>query len=135
MKNLSKIFGIILIGVGTLGFVIAGIVHFTEVSDLDQGALPASAFFLVMIGMAFCFPTLLRENKTEVSTMRVVVFAVVMVFCVIEIKIGWTAGSFSEFTIDSTWIYILGLAFGSKAFQRFAEDNQPDVDGTKGNPA
>ena len=33
------------------------------------------------------------------------------------------AGSFEDFTIDKTWVYILGLAFGSKAIQKFGEDN------------
>ena len=54
--------------------------------------------------------------------MRVVVLIVVLVFAVVYIKLGWIAGSFEQFTIDTSWIYILGLAFGSKAFQKFAEE-------------
>jgi hypothetical protein len=77
-----------------------------------------------MIGMCFYFPSLLEESKGEVSTMRVVVFAVVMVFVFIYVKIGWNAGLFEEFKIDSTWVYILGLAFGSKAIQKFAEEEE-----------
>ena len=63
--------------------------------------------------------------------MRVIVFAVVMVFVFIYVKLGWTAGTFEEFTIDSTWIYILGIAFGSKAIQKFAEEDENKKHETK----
>ena len=63
------------------------------------------------------------ENKGEISTMRIIVLIVVLVFAVVYIKLGWVAGSFEEFFIDTSWIYILGLAFGSKAFQKFAEND------------
>lgn len=43
-----------------------------------------------------------------------------------RIKNGWNAGSFEEFTIDQTWVYILGLAFGSKAIQKFGEGEEKE---------
>ena len=122
--TLAEKFGRSLVVLGTIGFAVASILSFTEYSRLDEGALPASSFAFIIIGMAFAFPSLLQESKGEVSTMRVIVFTVVMVFAIIYIKIGWTAGSFSEFKIDSTWVYILGLAFGSKVFQKFGEENK-----------
>jgi hypothetical protein len=121
MKNLMQNFGKVLIIVGAVGFVVASLLSFTDYSGLDEGAMPAGSFFLIMVGMSFCFPSLLEEAKGEISTMRVVVFAVTMVFSVIHLKIGWNAGSFKDFQIDQTWVYILGLAFGSKAFQKFGE--------------
>jgi hypothetical protein len=33
-------------------------------------------------------------------------------------------GSIGELTIDKAWIYILGLAFGSKVFQKFGEEEE-----------
>ena len=111
-----------LITLGIIGFVVAVIFSLTKYSGVDRGAIPAVSFLFVMVGMCFYFPTLLQESKGEISTMRVVVFAVVMVFCFIYVKLGWNAGSFEDFKIDSTWIYILGLAFGSKVFQKFAEE-------------
>jgi hypothetical protein len=47
------------------------------------------------------------------------------------VKLGWNAGTFEEFTIDSTWVYILGVAFGSKAVQKFAEEENKDKQKTK----
>ena len=123
MKTITENFGRILILVGAVGFVAASILSFTDYSGLDEGALPAGSFFLILVGMAFCFPSLLEESKGEISTMRVVVFAVTMVFSVIHLKIGWNAGSFKDFQIDQTWVYILGLAFGSKVFQKYGEGN------------
>ena len=84
--------------------------------------MPAISFLVLIVGISFYFPSLLEEKKGELSTMRVVVLIVVLVFAVVYIKLGWIAGSFEQFTIDTSWIYILGLAFGSKAFQKFAEE-------------
>ncbi len=119
-------FGRTLIILGILGFLGAIIISFTKYSGFDQGALPAASFLVILLGMAFAFPTMLQESNGQLSTMRIIVFAVTLVFCVMYIKIGWTVGSFENFTIDKSWIYILGLAFGSKAFQKFGEDNTPD---------
>ncbi len=132
MKNFTQNFGQSLIVVGAVGFVVASLLSFTDYSGLDEGALPAGSFFLILVGMSFCFPSLLEEAKGEISTMRVVVFAVTMVFSVIHLKIGWNAGSFKDFQIDQTWVYILGLAFGSKVFQKYGEKpegtDKPEVD-------
>ena len=62
--------------------------------------------------------------------MRVIVFAVVMVFAVVYIKIGWNATELEEFKIDSNWVYILGLAFGGKVIQRYAEDDENNDEST-----
>ena len=120
----SKTAGRWLITLGVAGFITAVIFSLTKYSGVDRGAIPAVSFLFVMIGMCFYFPSMLQEAKGEISTMRVIVFSVVMVFTFIYIKLGWNAGSFEEFKIDPTWIYILGLAFGSKVFQKFAEDDQ-----------
>lgn len=129
MKNLIENFGRVLIAVGAIGFIVSGILSYTDYSGLDEGAMPAASFFLILVGMTFIFPTLLQEANGGVSTMRVVVFAVVMVFSIIHLKIGWNAGSFKDFEIDNTWVYILGLAFGSKVFQKFGESTTPPADG------
>ena len=120
----SKAAGRWLIILGIAGFITAVIFSLTKYSGVDRGAIPAVSFLFVMIGMCFYFPTLLQEDKGEVSTMRVAVLAVVMVFTFIYVKLGWNAGTFENFSIDSTWIYILGLAFGSKVFQKFAEEEE-----------
>ena len=126
----SKKIGKILIIAGLLGLFLAVVQSFTPYADLDQGALPAASFLGIMLGMCFYFPTMLEDGNGQVSTMRIIVFAVVMVFCVIYLKIGWSIRNFEVFTIDKTWIYILGLAFGSKVFQKFAEDDSKGKTGT-----
>ncbi len=124
---LFKKFGLILLMLGCLGMLAAAIIGYTTVSESDNGSLIAVSFLLVMLGISFCFPTLLEESEGQVSTMRIIVFAVTMVFCVIYIKLGWQQSSFSSFTVSNAWIYILGLAFGSKAFQRYGENaDDPD---------
>ena len=117
-------FGKWLILLGVFGFLAAVILSFTPLADLDNGAVPAGSFLCVMLGMAFNFPSMLEESPGALSTMRILVFAIVMVFCVIYLKIGWSLNNFEEFTIDKTWIYILGLAFGSKVFQKFGEGSE-----------
>ena len=120
----SKTAGRYLIIAGVVGLILGAILSFTIYSGIDRGAVAAVSFLFIMIGMCFYFPSLLEESKGEISTMRVVVFAVVMVFVFIYVKIGWNASTFEEFTIDSTWVYILGIAFGSKAIQKFAEEEE-----------
>ena len=121
MKFNPKFFGSLLIVIGVIGFIAEAIISFTVLSGMDHGAIPASAVLLIIIGMCFFWPTLLEESPGQVSAMRVLVLAIVLVFVVIYVKLGWTADSFDEFKIDPTWIYILGLAFGAKAAQKFAE--------------
>lgn len=123
---LFKKFGLLLLGLGALCLIVAAIVSYTIFSESDNGSLIAVAFLMIMIGISFCFPSLLEEAEGQVSTMRIIVFAVTMVFCVIYIKLGWQQASFSDFTVSSTWIYILGLAFGSKAFQKYGEGEPTD---------
>ena len=127
----QKTAGRYLIIIGVVGLVAAAIISFTIYSGIEGGAVPAISFLFIMTGMCFYFPSLLEEAKGEISTMRVIVFAVVMVFVFIYVKLGWTAGTFEEFTIDSTWIYILGIAFGSKAIQKFAEEDENKKHETK----
>jgi hypothetical protein len=116
--------GKVLVVIGITGFLTSIILSFTPLAGLDTGALPAGSFLIIMIGLAFAFPSMLEESPGSISTMRIIVFAVVMVFCVIYLKIAWSIGSLGAFTIDKTWIYILGLAFGSKVFQKFGEETE-----------
>lgn len=125
--NLQK-FGVILIIIGTAGLLAAVIMSFTVYSGIDQGAIPAASFLFVLLGFAFANPSMLQDSQSGgVSTMRIIVFAVVMLFCTIYLKIGWSISKFEQFSIDKTWIYILGLAFGSKVFQKFGEDAAADA--------
>ena len=48
--------------------------------------------------------------------MRIIVFAVVLLFCTIYFKIGWSISKYEDLSIDSQWVYILGLALVAKRF-------------------
>jgi hypothetical protein len=121
-------FGIIFLVIGICGLIATGIISCCHPEWVTNGSIPAMSFLVLIIGLVFAFPTLLEEAKGEISTMRVIVLIVVLVFAIIYIKLGWIAGSFEEFSIDKSWIYILGLAFGSKAFQKFAENGSDNGD-------
>ncbi len=123
-KYFPKEFGLVLILLGIAGLFATAVVSFTKYAGLDAGTLPAVSFLTIILGMSFAFPSMLEEGKNEISTMRVVLFTVVLVFATLYIKLGWIAGTFEQFKIDSSWIYILGLAFGSKAVQKFGEDEK-----------
>src|SRR5262249_15022491 len=119
----ARSFGAILIILSIAGFITTAIFSVVDMERIANGTFPALSFLVLIVGLVFYFPSLLEESKGEVSTMRVVVLIVVLVFAVVYIKLGWVAGSFEEFFIDTSWIYILGLAFGAKAFQKFAEED------------
>jgi hypothetical protein len=124
-------FGVILIIAGTLGFLYTVIMSFTVYSGLDQGAVPAASFLSIILGFAFANPSMLQDSQGGLSTMRIIVLAVVLLFCTIYLKIGWSISKFEQFTIDKTWIYILGLAFGSKVFQKFGEEPAAGTNGAE----
>jgi hypothetical protein len=117
----SQKFGAWLINLGVIGLIAAVVLNFIPNITIDKGAIPAVSIILIIIGMCFFFPQLLQDDSGGVSTMRVMVLSVVVVFVLIYVKIGWSASSLEEFSIDRTWVYILGLAFGSKAIQKFGE--------------
>ena len=118
----NNILGTLLILIGVAGFITTAIYSLIDMEKVTNGTIPAVSFVVLIIGLVFYFPSLLEEGKGEISTMRVVVLIVVLVFAAVYIKLGWVAGSFEEFIIDTSWIYILGLAFGAKAVQKFAEE-------------
>ena len=99
----------------------------------SDGTLAAVSTVFLLMGSAFAMPGLLRENSKDeqsYSTMRFVVLAVVVVFAVVTVKIGWQTSSFEDFKIHSTWVYILGLAFGGKVAQTFTEDDHSNSSAT-----
>ena len=124
--NKHETFGFTLIIIGIAGLI--GTVFFSQLLPQESGgSLPAISFLVLMIGFSFCFPSMLQESAGQMSTMRIIVFSVTMVFCIIYIKLAWNISSIENMKIDQKWIYILGLAFGSKAFQKFGEeDNDQD---------
>ena len=120
--NQKKI-GLAFIILSAAGLVTTGILSLFVVPVVTMdGSLPAISVFFLLLGMVFYFPDLLEDQNGGISTMRVVVLMTVSVFVITTVKLSWTVASLLEFRIDKSWIYILGLAFGAKAVQRFAEE-------------
>ncbi|MEO6175346.1 MAG: hypothetical protein ABIP27_09365 [Flavobacterium circumlabens] len=82
----------------------------------------AIAFFLTMLGFSMAFPSLL-EGSEGLSTMRIVVFMITNVVCMLLLKIGWSSSitSLDQIGIDQYWVGIIAFAFGAKATQSFFE--------------
>jgi hypothetical protein len=125
MKKLNaKSIGILLIILGVGGFITAVIISCFGCRSCESGGLPAVSLVFIILGLSFYFPSLLEAKEGTLSTMRVIVLAVVLVFVLTYVKLAWTVESLEELKIDNNWVYILGLAFGAKAIQRYAEDDE-----------
>lgn len=120
MDNLKKL-GALLIALGVLGFT-ATVILSERQNCGTCGTLPAISFLVCMLGFALYFPSLLEEEAGQLSTMRILAFAVALVFCFTYIRLAWTATSLQDLTIDEKWVYILGITIGGKAVQRFGEN-------------
>jgi hypothetical protein len=89
----------------------------------DPGLITAVSFLFLMVGLIFYFPDIICDANGGPSTMRIVVLIVMFIFSFIYIKVAREAGTLTNIKIDQSWIYIIGLAFGSKVFQKFAEND------------
>ena len=108
-----------------VGFVLilAGIVYLAFrllTGNLDKDDISA-IFFDIMLGVAFAFPDMLKDDSKQVSTMRIVVFMLVNVICMLMLNIGWGKSSFKQIELDGYWMGIIGFLFGAKAAQSYFE--------------
>jgi len=83
----------------------------------------AISFFIIMLGVAFAFPKLLEGND-GLSTMRIVVFMMINVICMLLLKIGWgdKITSLSDIGLNSSWVGVIAFVFGAKATQSYFEN-------------
>jgi len=108
-----QIFGFILIVTGVLAIIIAGLFK-------NDASVIAISFFITMLGVAFAFPKLLEGND-GLSTMRIVVFMVTNVICILLIKIGWNKESLECIGLNQWWMGVIAFVFGAKATQSYFE--------------
>lgn len=125
-KQIQKV-GAWLIFISLAAMVLSVLLRFSGNMSGEEGALPAYSLVGFIIGMSFCFPSMLEVKEGTLSTMRIVVFAILLVFALVYVKTAWNVDSLSDLTIDDSWVYILGLAFGAKVIQRYAEDDEEDT--------
>ena len=106
--------------------ILAGVVYlFIEQIFYElKGEIIAIDFFTIMMGMAFAFPELLRDSNKGLSTMRIVVFMMINVICILLLKIGWEQHSLKTMGLDQFWVAMIAFVFGAKATQSYFE-NRP----------
>jgi hypothetical protein len=120
--SVLRIVGLSMISVGSIA-ALAG-----AAADLSgSGAIVAAAVFMVIIGLAVRFPTMLQdgsvtdENRPCYSTMRVVVLLVVSAFVMLTIKASWATAGLDALKIDRSWALVLGVVLGGKVAQGMVE--------------
>src|SRR5438128_560657 len=89
--------------------------------DDTGGGIIAIDFFIIMLGVALAFPDLLRDSTKGLSTMRIVVFMIINVICILLLKIGWGQKSLSAIGLNQYWMGIIAFVFGAKATQTYFE--------------
>jgi hypothetical protein len=114
-------FSQILIGVLFLLYKI--IFPMNGMNKLITGEEMALTFFIIMLGLSFVFPSLLKNQNKGLSTMRIAVFMIINVICLLLLKIGWNPDikTFKDIGIDWYWTGIIAFVFGAKATQAFFE--------------
>jgi len=116
--------GVVIIIAGLLGLITSLFFHSDGAENHHQNAVSAPiaaiSFFITMLGVAFAFPTMLR-GKEGISTMRIVVFMMANVICMLLIKCGWQVESLEQIGLDEWWMGVIAFVFGAKATQSYFE--------------
>ena len=120
-NSVIQLIGFLLIAVGVIFLLVKLIEPRATATNPMEGAHVAIAFFIISLGISFAFPDLLQDPTGGLSTMRIVVFMMVNVICMLMLKIGWAADNFTDIGINGYWVGIIAFVFGSKATQSFFE--------------
>lgn len=86
-----------------------------------DGTKAALIFFIIMLGCSLAFPDLLCDKRKELSTMRIVVFMMVNVICLLLIKMGWESRNLTDVGLNGYWVSMVAFVFGGKAAQSYFE--------------
>jgi hypothetical protein len=121
-KNEGRLTVLQFIGFLVLIFGITGLVFIGIFAGARAPQLVSITFFATMLGFALAFPSLL-EGTEGMSTMRIIVFMVTNVICMLLLKIGWASGivSLKDIGLDQYWMGVIAFVFGAKAMQSFFE--------------
>ncbi|MFT4152688.1 S1 family peptidase [Parafilimonas sp.] len=124
-ENETKISILQIIGfvfmIGSIIYLIANLFGFSVTpKDISVN------FFVIMVGFAFAFPSLLEGNE-GLSTMRIIVFMMTNVICMLLLKIGWAEDihNLKAIGLDEYWMGVIAFVFGAKATQSFFENWRP----------
>lgn len=126
--SILQMIGFALMTIGTVALIVCSLLSNTQVPSIV-----AVSFFITMLGYSFAFPSLL-EGHAGLSTMRIVVFMMTNIICMLLLKIGWanTVTSLKDIGLDSYWVGIIAFVFGAKATQRYFESS---LSGSDSSPA
>lgn len=121
-KNEGRLTILQFIGFLILILGITGLVLISFFAEESAAELVSITFFITMLGFALAFPSLL-EGYEGMSTMRIIVFMVTNVICMLLLKIGWANDikSFEDIGLDQYWMGVIAFVFGAKATQSFFE--------------
>jgi len=114
-------YGFFILGILAFAFDITTVFLCKNMTLCSPGLITAFGFVFLVLGLVFYFPDIINEGDNGPSTMRVVVLVIVLIFAFVYVKAARETGTLANLKIDQSWIYVLGLAFGSKVFQKFAE--------------
>jgi hypothetical protein len=112
----TQIVGCLLILFGIIVMIGSGVV-----ANTPSSSSISISFFITMLGFAFAFPSLLEGND-GLSTMRIVVFMMTNVICMLLIRIGWDKYSLTCIGLDQWWMGVIAFVFGAKATQSYFEN-------------
>ncbi|MEO8149049.1 MAG: hypothetical protein ABI723_15490 [Bacteroidia bacterium] len=121
-KDSEKVTYVQIMGFILIGFGVSYIMFFQFPKNEASSNGMAASFFLIMLGMSMSFPSLLKGQTKDVSTMRIIVFMFANVICMLLLKIGWDKHSLSEIGLDGYWMGVIAFLFGAKATQAFFEN-------------
>jgi hypothetical protein len=114
---------IMFIGIGYLVvFILNGKVHYLSSEKI------AISFFMIMLGVSFAFPDLLKGQSKDLSTMRIIVFMFANVICMLLLKIGWEKASLTSIGLDGYWMGVIAFLLGAKAGQKYFENFRANPD-------
>ncbi len=126
--DFQRILAAIFILVSLCGFLLAIYLKLYGKESLKSGILPALSFLMLVVGLVFFFPDMLKSSsESTVSTMRMGTLVIVLMFAFVQIKQIWDT---DDIHIDENWKYILGLVFAGKAVQSISETNSKDKEAT-----
>lgn len=121
-KNEGRLTFLRIIGFSLMAIGIASLMICSFKTDPPVANIVAISFFITMLGFSLAFPSLLEGNE-GLSTMRIVVFMMTNVICMLMLKVGWASGikTLEDIGIDQYWVGIIAFTFGAKATQSFFE--------------
>lgn len=123
--SILQIMGFVLISLGITYFLGRDLYDLIHIKDIPPPSITAEEvsiiFFIIMLGFSLAFPDLLRDPNKGLSAMRITVFMITNMICMLFLKVGWSAKNLTSIGVDGYWMGIIAFMFGAKATQAYFE--------------